>query len=436
MLINSVLQAYLRKNIKGGFVKILLTKKTTCFLDLKSIFTETKKICCMNPSASGWIAKLLKELSENQGFLNQSEAAFYKNLKDSGFIYGNNKSIAATFIEAQDLSDEEMGKVNFFLALYFAHYKSNNTTDFLESIVDFYKHIDVYKSSFFSVLFSDKISNGLLEKIIHKRVQIDENIFIKTFNYFVINALLYVDILAYQKYLLTNSISVDYIKKLEASIEKIILDVLNSKIIKTQYDESLIKLFESSLRYQDNTYINHEEAVENLAAEHEKWYLFDIACMSTWSDKTIDEKEQIYLYNLGKELKLQEGVIKSSIVSVNAFYHKNKDNIDLLSSQNIVKNFYSNSSKMVSKLVSRNKKRLHKELKQSKELMVLLTQSTMRDLSKEESKKVQEQLLDIIKTIPSLAIFLLPGGALLLPLFIKLIPKLLPSAFDDNRIED
>ena len=91
---------------------------------------------------------------------------------------------------------------------------------------------------------------------------------------------------------------------------------------------------------------------------------------------------------------------------------------------------------MVSKLVSRNKKRLQKEIQQSKELMVLISHSTVRDLSKEESKQLQEQLVDIIKTIPSLAIFMLPGGAILLPLFIKLIPKLLPSAFDDNRVED
>ncbi|MGJ8738309.1 LETM1 domain-containing protein, partial [Zobellia laminariae] len=44
-------------------------------------------------------------------------------------------------------------------------------------------------------------------------------------------------------------------------------------------------------------------------------------------------------------------------------------------------------------------------------------------------------LIDIFKSIPSLAIFLLPGGAVLLPIFIKLIPKLLPSSFDENRIE-
>jgi hypothetical protein len=389
----------------------------------------------MNPSASGWITKLLREVSQNQIFLDQSEESFYGNLKESGFIYGNNKRIIVNFIDLHDLTDEEICKINLYLALYFTHYKSGSKLKFLDSIINFYKNIDVYKSSFLNSIFSGKTSNSLLEKIIHKRVQIDDNILIKNFNYFVINALLYVDILAYKEYLLNNLISINYIKKLEASIEKIVLDVLNSKILKTKYDESLIKLFESSMRYQDNSHISHNEAIANLISKHEKWYLFDIACMSTWSDKIIDAKEQLFLNELGTKLMLSQEIIHSSIASVNSFYTKHKDNIDLLSSRNIAKNFYDNSSKMVSKLVSRNKKRLQKELQQSKELMVLLSQSTVRDLSKEESKQLQEQLIDVIKTIPSLAIFMLPGGALLLPLFVKLIPKLLPSAFDDNRIE-
>jgi len=84
---------------------------------------------------------------------------------------------------------------------------------------------------------------------------------------------------------------------------------------------------------------------------------------------------------------------------------------------------------------SRNSKRLQKELSESAELVALLSKSTVKDLSKEEKKKVQRQLLDIFKSIPSLAIFLLPGGAVLLPIFIKLIPTLLPSSFDENRID-
>ena len=108
----------------------------------------------------------------------------------------------------------------------------------------------------------------------------------------------------------------------------------------------------------------------------------------------------------------------------------------LLSSKNIVHSFYDNSSLVVSKLIYRNSKRLYKELKESKDLVLLLSQSTVRDLNEEEQKQMQEQLLDLLKSIPSLAIFMLPGGSILLPLFIKFIPKLLPSAFDENRIND
>ena len=67
--------------------------------------------------------------------------------------------------------------------------------------------------------------------------------------------------------------------------------------------------------------------------------------------------------------------------------------------------------------------------------MALITKSTVKDLTPEERKKVQQQLLDVFKSIPSLAIFLLPGGAVLLPIAINLIPKLLPSSFDDNRVD-
>ena len=86
-------------------------------------------------------------------------------------------------------------------------------------------------------------------------------------------------------------------------------------------------------------------------------------------------------------------------------------------------------------LVSRNKNRLVKEIMQSKELMVLLAHSTLRDLDEKEKKKVKKQLLEICKTIPSLTIFLLPGGSLLLPILIKFIPTLLPSAFNENLEE-
>lgn len=88
--------------------------------------------------------------------------------------------------------------------------------------------------------------------------------------------------------------------------------------------------------------------------------------------------------------------------------------------------------------IQKNKKRLAKELTESKELVFLLKKSMTSSISSEEKDKIKEQLLDICKAIPAFTVFMLPGGALLLPLLIKLIPDILPSAFredDDNSKE-
>ena len=390
----------------------------------------------MNPSAQGWIKKLLQDISDNPDFLSYKNTDFYDALRGCGFIYGNNLDVVLATVPKNDLTEEELSKTNLTLALIYTHHQSKTEVDFIDSAINFYTAINEIKTSFLHGLLGGKKSSEQLEKIIHKRTQIDANVLTKNFKYFIINALLYIDVLAYQEFLKKQSISIDYLKNLEASIEAIILDVLNSKSVKNQYDDSLIKLFESSLRYHNTTHLEYQNAISHITTTQEKNYILDLACMATWTDKKIDKNEQRFLIQLGTDLNILKDRIKDAITSVNLFYSVNKDNIALLSSKNIVQSFYNNSSKMVTKLISRNKKRLYQELKDSKELMVLLTQSTVRELNSEEQKKVQDQLLDIFKSIPSLAIFMLPGGALLLPLVIKFIPKLLPSAFDENRVED
>lgn len=83
----------------------------------------------------------------------------------------------------------------------------------------------------------------------------------------------------------------------------------------------------------------------------------------------------------------------------------------------------------ITDLLHKNKNSLVQELHESKELVILLTISTTRKLNDDEKGKVKEQLLDICKSIPAFTVFMLPGGALLLPLLIKAIPNILPSAF-------
>jgi len=124
--------------------------------------------------------------------------------------------------------------------------------------------------------------------------------------------------------------------------------------------------------------------------------------------------------------------VSESIKNTDTFIKQYKKEIPYFNYSNPVKHFYDQTTQNVITLISRNKNRLIKEIVGSKELMLLLAYSTRRDLNEKEKKKVKKQLLDICKTIPSLTIFLLPGGSLLLPILIKFIPKLLPSAFNEN----
>lgn len=397
-------------------------------------FYFNKLLQIMNPSASGWIEKLLEEVSENNACLDISLNMFYNELKSCGFIYGNNVSIINNCIDKSDLTTGELCKANLLLAFYFIHNLHHQNTNFINSVIEFYNTIEHNKTSFFGNILKKKSSKSL-ERIIDKRILLGDNFITKNFNYFVTNALLFVDIIAYHKFIVSNKITKKELQSLEFAIETVVISAFEAKENRTKYDESLIKLFEVSLRYNSNVKLSYANVTSYFKDSLEKKYIIDIVCMALWTDEIISQDEHEFLLQLGIDIDIDSEIIEQSINHINTFYATYKDQITLLNSKNLVENFYDNSSKMVHKLITRNSKRLLKELNESKELMRLLSQSTTRNLTDEEQKKAQKQLLDIFKTIPSLAIFILPGGMLLYPLVIKFIPKLLPSAFDDNRIE-
>ncbi|CDF79715.1 LETM1-like protein [Formosa agariphila KMM 3901] len=390
----------------------------------------------MNPSANGWIKKLIKELSNQTLLDNPTDYDFYKAFRNSGFIYGYNIKIVNDYIINEDLTEEELCKVNLCIAFINAHKTSGTELGLFDSIINFYTAINENKTSFLGDLLGRDSAEVLVEKIMHKRIQIHENVISKNFNHYITNVLLYIDIIAYDHFLETKSITKSYLEILESTIITIVIEALSLKSEKSDYDKSLIELFQSSLRYEQVGQLTYIEAIENAKKIQHNLYYLDIACMAAWSDAWIEPAEAEFLENLSTALQINKEDRNESLNAINLFFNANRDKIPLLSAKNVVKSFYNRSSQIVTKLITRNSHRLLRELRDSKELMVLLTKSTVRDLTSQERKKVNEQLLDIFKSIPSLAIFLLPGGAILLPIVIKFIPKLLPSAFDDNRIED
>jgi len=393
----------------------------------------------MNPSTAGWIEKLCSQIYK-KGIPFESYHTLYSSLKDYGFIYGVNVNITDRIEKTLNYSEDELAKMNLITGLYHIYYfhKGEVTTKaFIETLLSFYKSLEVSDLSLWDKLVIGNSETSMLERLIHDRVQIDDNIITRSFNKSITNSLLFVDVLTFDSYLSDTIEPKSYAAHLESIIIGTLYQSLNSKSKITDYDKQIIEVIEASTSLPDLD-IEIEDLIYDIDYNinfNEKKYLIDLMCLSIWDDEILEKSEYQFLIQLAKQLKIEANDIQDSILCVFNFHKAHQKEVLLFQQKNPISNFYENSSQLVTKLIRRNSKRIVKEIKQSKELMLLITKSTHSDLSKEEQKKLQAQLIDVLKTIPSLAIFMLPGGAILLPIFAKLIPNLLPSSFDDNRIE-
>ena len=394
----------------------------------------------INPSAPGWIDKYFsKQKLKNQIDLLSPES-FYQKIRKTGFIYGHIVSFETSVpINTNGWVQNEIPKVallNTLFAIYTLTTQDNDQERFINKALSFYNEMNPQGFSLFKKVLPNSAPSLNLEKIIDDRVQTNIDIINKNFSHIVTNALLFVDILAFRQYLIHEQIPEKYLKKLEETVNSLVSLALKTKLNKSNYDDLLIKLFEASVRYSKFSKVNiqnlEELNLDYFTSELEKFYLIDIAGMAIWSDGQIENEEVYFLHKLGELLQVPDNFITDSIKSTDDFINKHKKNIPYFNYSNPVKHFYDQTTQSVITLISRNKNRLVKEIIESKELMVLLATSTTRDLEEKEKKKVKKQLLDICKSVPSLTIFLLPGGSLLLPILIKFIPKLLPSAFNEN----
>jgi hypothetical protein len=399
----------------------------------------------MNPSAKGWIPKILTTLDKQQIITNsESLMLFYNQLKSTGFLYGNSSEILISSTPSNlNLTKNESTKINLFQSLLFIFFKKKpdeNIYTAIDHIILFYKRLDKSKLGFLYKFSTSEKATENLEQILGERIQETNSFFNKKYNSIFTYTLLFIDILAFNKFLSFNNDYKIFIEDLEKDLINLSFLALNSKKIKDKSDKQMIKQIENSsvylnLQYHKNDFLSLANLDFLNYNNLEKKYLFDISFFAVWNDKELDQMEHSFLIKLADKLQLSPLQIMENIDYINTFSEKYSKKIKLFEYQNPLNHIYKESTSTVKLLIERNKKRLLLELNESGELLKLLSQSTYRELTKDEKIKVKEQLLDICKTIPSLTIFLIPGGSLLLPILIKYIPSLLPSAFNENKID-
>jgi hypothetical protein len=147
--------------------------------------------------------------------------------------------------------------------------------------------------------------------------------------------------------------------------------------------------------------------------------------------------EQAFLRALARALRIPPEGLREIEAEVAEFYDQHRSILDVFT---VSANAASLGEEWVGGMqrsLDDNVRALLTEARMMGELSVFLGKLAIgQRLTTEERRRMRQELIDLAKAIPALAIFAAPGGLLLLAALVKVLPfSLLPSAFQGARRE-
>jgi len=216
--------------------------------------------------------------------------------------------------------------------------------------------------------------------------------------------------------------------KIEKEEKEILLNYISSAQFSTKDEKKLL----------DQIQRQKVETIKlNILNSHKliKYLTFDWISLIILIDHKIDKREQIFLEKYAEKFDLSSEYIDAQLISIQKTLTTHYKKLLPLQKKYSLQSIHKIVSNNLTFLLKKNLGMISQEIEESKELLYLLQRSTKQELNKKEKEKVKEQIYDILKTIPSLALFMAPGGSIILPILLKILPaKLLyPSSFTNEK---
>ncbi len=431
------------------------------------VICTTNLIEEMNPNEKGWLEKyltfrkqqLLKSNIPLSPYLSLESGEFlYQLLQPTGLIYGH-----PVFQVAHPRENEwdENARVKVLMTESFIHcglylYPPPDNSEqeierlFAKVMTDvkgFYHHtFREYQKNRHSVLYRPRTDISQMEYLLDQRIAIKRR-FSNFWTGFFHNSLIYLDLIYFVKWAEVEGRNFDFGLAKEREIIRILLLKLIAatanadKRVSTE-EKILFNFFLESANLPNNKkklakkFIDEKIQLEDIDLSLVRtWvlkkYFLEITILTIRADRMIKDAELEFLGKLLYALNLDEQEMMLSMDAIENFVLEHKPRVHYLQSKQIYRlasERYLVSFKLA---VKKNRRRISQEISESKELVALLSKWRKEELTSEEKEKVRKQLIDILKTIPALTIFMLPLGSITLPLLLKILPKkvLYPSSF-------
>lgn len=413
----------------------------------------------LSPSGKGWISKYFDLIDKGEIWVsirNYEELGDIKHLhltfSRTGIVFGiPTRAIFGHKLKTTRWTLEEKLKVLLFEAHLFTYLKAGGILEkkaFVKTLSSFYgKHNANSISQMFKFLISEN-SELHLEKVLAQRVDIKKNYFEnKWWANSLHNVFVYLDVILFHDYLANDSQEV--IHKYSEFAQNALIAITLSAYADGKIDGIERDMFSHFLASANLNEEQRDVAIEKFKRGatfddiddfvHNHWllkrFLYDVAILTAYSSLSADRAEEQFLEEFREFLDIPSVETEETIMFVENFIIENRNQTDFLTDAPSYEKVLNNFTERWRKILLRNKDKLAAEVRESKELVALIKKSMSTELTPEEKEKVKEQLKDILKSMPAFAVFMIPGGTILLPMMLKILPDLLPSSFQDNKIE-
>ena len=415
-----------------------------------------------SPGKKNWIKKFFSLVDRNEidlqvnlsSEIDDVEEQIREICEHTGILYGvpNQNLYTTAYIGGATRNEKlQVLLMESLLYIYQLHQSvSFNPDAFIYAVNEFYQTSSISKKLPWNQLLGKRDATQHLEQFLADRIKVhssynDTNFW---FNHLT-NGFLYVDLILFHRYCKGGHVRNQGVyNDLVAGVLKHILSIKFQNPHEDRlFDGNMYKnlLLSSELTESDLTRITGSETTDGARDEALmifkqepmlRKFTFQFVVLLYHEFPSESYNTDTFLFRIGTELGINPQEIsdifwecrKSMSAHSSEFFH--------LISESESKILVTQLARKYKRILWRNKDKLIRELRESKELIYLVGQASKRELSPEEKEKVRTQSMDLMKSVPSIGIFLIPGGALWLPLVLKLIPDLLPSAFKENEVEE
>ena len=413
----------------------------------------------MKPGEKGWLKEylefrqeLLKDLASNGRTSSHPEHSLYRIVQPTGLMYGQSID-TGDHPDSKNWNQKDRMKILLAESLISSsllfHDKSVKNPDELsklimktmENIGNFYNNIFPELATPTKTLFGKKKSSlELAEKILDKRIEHTNSYSGNFWSQFFHNSLLFLDIFIFGQWIHTNAdrIVSDFFKyereELRFSVVKVMAAAAHANVTIEFEERKLLEHFLQSAglsaEKKKESLIIFEKGIEleeiNLPTNNSwilKKYFLEIAILTIWSDKRVEDIEIKFLKRFCEYLGFSEDDLENSMMAIEGFVLEHWDQLNTLQNKKDYEEVSEQFIGRMSRITDNNKSRLVKEVQESEELITLLRKAKSNELTEEENRHMQELLIMALKTIPTFVIISLPQRFLTLPILMKILPK-------------